>query len=93
MEFIKIVKNTNKKWKILFVYDVTIVDMLPNKKVNPTVTELFIRSRKRNIFLVFIKQYYFVVLKNIKLNTTNYFIMKIPNKWDSTNWLSRLYKK
>ena len=30
------------------------VDKLSNKKIDPIVTELFIRGRKLNIFLVFI---------------------------------------
>ena len=42
-----------------------IANMLNNKKLNPIVTELFIRSRKINIFLVFITQSYFAVPKNI----------------------------
>ena len=46
--------------------------------VNSIVTELFIRGRKLNISLVFITQSYFAVPKNI--NSTHYFIMKIPNK-------------
>ena len=54
--------------------------MLSNKKLNPIVTELFIRGRKLKISLVFIMQSYFSVLKNIRLNSTHYFIMKIPNK-------------
>ena len=54
--------------------------MLSNKKFNPTVIELFIRGRKLNISLVFISQSYFAVPKNIRLNSTHYFIMKIPNK-------------
>ena len=49
------------------------------KNVNPIVTELFIRGRKRNIPLVSITQSYFAVLKNIGLNSTHYFVMKIPN--------------
>ena len=44
------------------------------------VTELFIRGRKLNISLVFITQSYFLVPKNIRLNSTHYFVMKIPNK-------------
>ena len=44
------------------------------------VTELFIKGRKLNISLVFITQSYFSLLKNIRLNATNYIIMKIPNK-------------
>ena len=54
--------------------------MLRNKKLNPIVTELFIRGRKLNISLVFITQSYFAVPKNIRLNSTHYFVMKIPNK-------------
>ena len=54
--------------------------MLNNKKRNPIATELIIRGRKLNISLVFITQSYFAVLKNIRLNFTHYFIMKIPNK-------------
>ena len=54
--------------------------MLSNKKLNPIVTELFIRGRKLNISLVFITQSYFAVPKNIRLNSTHYFVMKIPNK-------------
>ena len=70
----------NKKQKILIVFNDMIADMLSNKKLNPTVTELFIRGRKLNISLVFITQSYFPVPKNIRLNSTYYFVMKIPNK-------------
>ena len=44
----------NKKRKILIVFDNMIADVLSNKKLNPIVTELFIRGRKLNISLVFI---------------------------------------
>ena len=57
-----------------------IADMLINKKIIPVVTELFFRGRKLNISIVFITQTYFSVLKNIRLNSTHYFIMKVPNK-------------
>ena len=72
--------NPSKKRKILIVFDNRIADMLSNDKGNPIVTELVIRDRKLNISLVFITQSYFAVPKNIKLNSTHYFIMKIPNK-------------
>ena len=71
--------NPNKKREILIVFDDMSADMLSNKKLNPIVTELFIRGRKLNISLVFITQSYFVVPKNIRLNLTN-FVFKIPNK-------------
>ena len=51
--------------------------MVNNKKLNPIVTELFIRGRKLNISIVFITQSYF---KDVRLNSTHFFIMKIPNK-------------
>ena len=72
--------NPNKKRKILIVFDDLVTDMLSKKKLNPKVTELFIRVRKLNIPLVFITQSYFAVLKVIRLNSTHYFIIKIPNK-------------
>ena len=50
------------------------------KKLNPIVTESFIRGRKLNISIVFITKSYFAVTKNIRLNSTHYFIMNIPNK-------------
>ena len=57
-----------------------IADMLSNKKLNPVVTELLIRGRELNISLVFIMQSYFAVSKNVRLNSTYYFVMKIRNK-------------
>ena len=72
--------NPNKRGKILIVFDDMIADMLSNKKLNPKVTELLIRGRKLNISLVFITQFYFVVSKTIRLNSTHYFVMKISNK-------------
>ena len=57
-----------------------IADMLNNKKINLIVIELFVRGRKLNISLVFIIQSYFTVPKNIRLNSTHYFIMQILNK-------------
>ena len=57
-----------------------IVDMIINKKLSSVVTELFIRGRKLNVSLVFIAQSYFKVPKDVRLNTTYFFITKIPNK-------------
>ena len=72
--------NPDKENKILIVFDDMIADMINNKKLNSIVTELFNRGRKLNIYLVFITQSYFKVPKDVKLNTTHFFIMKIPNK-------------
>ena len=72
--------NPGKKRKILIVFDEVIADMINNKKLNPVVTELFIRSRKLNISIVFITQSYFKVPKDDRLNSTHFFIMRIRNK-------------
>ena len=50
------------------------------KKLNPLVTELFIRGRKLNISIVFITQSYSKVSKDVTLNSTHFFVMKIPKK-------------
>ena len=71
--------NPGKENKVLIVFDDMIADMTSNKKLNSTVTELFITGRKLNISLVFI-QSYFKVPKDVRLNTTHIFIMKIPGK-------------
>ena len=72
--------NPDKENKILIVFDDVIADMINNKKLNSILTELFIRGRKLNISLVFITQSYFKVPKDVRLNTTHFFIMKVPNK-------------
>ena len=72
--------NPRKNRKVLTVFDDVIADMINNKKLNPIVTELFIRGRKRNISIVFITQSCFKVPKDFRLNSTHFFIMKIPNK-------------
>ena len=68
MMFIKILNNTIqiKKAKILIVFDDIIADMLNNKKLNPVVTESFIRGKKLNFFFCFlILQFYFAMPKKI----------------------------
>ena len=72
--------NPIKKLKVLIVFDDMIVDMIDNKKLNPVVTELFIRGRKLNISIDFIPQSYFKMPKDVRLNSTHFLILKIPNK-------------
>ena len=62
------------------VFDDMIADMIHNKKLNSIVTKFFIRGRKLNISLVFITQLYFKVPKDVRLNTSHFFVAKIPNK-------------
>ena len=73
--------NPRKTRKLLIDFDDMIAEMSNNNnKLNPIVTELFIRDRKLNIYIVFITQSYFKVPKDVKLNSTHFFIIKIPNK-------------
>ena len=59
--------NPNKKRKILIVFDDMIADMRSNKMFSPIVTELFIRGRKLNIYLVFITQFILLYKKTLNL--------------------------
>ena len=72
--------NPDKENKILIVFDDMINDMINNQKLNSIVAELFIRGRKLNISVVFITQSCFKVPKDVRLNTTHFFIAKIPNR-------------
>ena len=57
-----------------------IADMINNEKLNSIVTELLIRGRNLNISLVFITQSYCKVPKDVRLNSSHFFIAKYPNK-------------
>ena len=72
--------NLGRKRKILIVFNDMVADMISNGKLNPVVTELFVTCRKLNISIVSITQSYFKVPKEVRLNTTHVYIMKIPNK-------------
>ena len=70
---------------VITILDDMIADIMTNKKFQAMVKELFIRCRKLNISVLFITQSYFSVLKDVRLNTTHYFIMKITNKRELQN--------
>ena len=72
--------NLNKENKLLLAFDDMIADMIHNKKLNSIIIELFIRGRKLSISLVFITQLYFKFPKDVRLNTSHFFIAKVPNK-------------
>ena len=84
MMFMRILMSTTQR-KILIVFDDMIAVIMINKKFQAVVKELFIRSRKLNILLVFITQYYFSVPKDVRLNSTHYLIMKINNRKELQN--------
>ena len=77
--------NPNRKRKILIIFDDMIIDVMTNKKFQKIIKELFIRCRKLNIYLVFITQSYFSVPKDVRFNSTHYFIIKINNKRELRN--------
>ena len=72
----KILNNViqEKKRKVLIVFDDMIADMIKNKRVNPVVIELFFSGRKIGISIVFIKQSYFKVPKDVRRNSKHFFI-------------------
>ena len=72
--------NPDIENKNLIVFDDMIADMIDNTKLNSIVTELFIRGRKINISFVFITQSDFKVPKDVRLNTTHFFITKFQTK-------------
>ena len=78
-------KNVNdydldKENKILIVFDDTIAGMIHIKKLNSIVAELIIRGRKLIFSLGFVTQSYFKMPKDVRLNTTHFFIAKVTNK-------------
>ena len=73
-------QNEDRKHKVLIAFDEMITDMISNKSLNQIETELSIRGRKLQISTILIIQSYFALTKNIRLNCTHFFIMKILNK-------------
>ena len=55
--------NLGKKRIVLIVFDYMIANMINDKKLNPLVTQLFVRDRKLNILLVLLHNH---ILKNHK---------------------------
>ena len=72
--------NKNRDKKVLIVFDDMIADIEYNKNFKQIIKELFYRARKINISIVFITQSYLRALKDARLNSTHYILMKINNK-------------
>ena len=53
---------------------------MTNKIFQAIIKELFFRCRKLNMSLVLITRSYFSVLKEVRLNSTHYLIIKIHNR-------------
>ena len=71
--------HKNRDKKVLIVSDDMIADIEYNKKFKKIIKELFYRARI-NVSIVFITQSYFRALKDARLNSTHYILMKIGNK-------------
>ena len=65
--------SPGKKRKTLIFFDDMIADMINDKKLNPVVTELFIRGRKIGLSLIFISQSCLEIPKDVTLNSTHFF--------------------
>ena len=72
--------NKNRDKKVLIVFDDMIADIEYNKNFKRIIKELFYRARKTNVSIVFITQSYFRALKDARLNSTHYILMRIGNK-------------
>ena len=72
--------NKNRDKKVLIVFDAMIADIEYNKNFKRIIKELFYRARKINVSIVFITQSYFRALKDARLNSAHYILMKIGNK-------------
>ena len=72
--------NKNRDKKVVIVFDDIIADIEYNKNFKRITKELFYRARKVNVSIVFITQSYFRALKDARLNSTHYILMKIGNK-------------
>ena len=77
--------NPIRRRKKLIVFDDMIADIMKNKRFQAIIKEFLIRWRKLSISLAFITQSYFSVPKDVRLNTTHYFIMKINSKRELQN--------
>ena len=77
--------NPIRKRKKIIVFDDMIANIMINKRFQAIIKKLLIRCRKLNISLVFITQSYFSVPKDVRLNTSHYFIMRINNKRELQN--------
>ena len=76
------INNYNKirDKKVLIVFDDMIGDIGYNKNFKQIIKEPVYRARKINVSIVFITQSYFRALKDARLNSTHYIIIKINNK-------------
>ena len=66
--------------KVLIIFDDMIADIEYNTDCKKIIKKLFFMRRKINVSIVFITQSYFRALKDARLNSTHYILMKIGSK-------------
>ena len=64
------------------MFDDKVAGMINVKNLELIVTELLIYGQNPGVFLFFIIQSYYGVPKNVRLNSTHYFITNIQNKYE-----------
>ena len=71
--------NKNRDKKVLIIFDM-IADIEYNTDFKKIIKKVFFMGRKINVSIVFITQSYFRALKDARLNSTHYILVKISNK-------------
>ena len=71
--------NKNRDKKVLIIFDMT-ADIEYNTDFKKIIKKVFFMGRKINVSIVFITQSYFRALKDARLNSTHYILVKISNK-------------
>ena len=69
--------NKNRDKKVLIIFDDMIADIEYNTDFKKIIKKLFFIGRKIIVFIVFIMQSYFRTLKDARLKSTHYMLMRI----------------
>ena len=77
--------NKKSRRKVLLIFDDMISHVMPDKKAQQILKDLFLRCRKLNISICFLTQSYFSVPKDVRLNRTHYILFKLNNKRELQN--------
>ena len=77
--------SSNEKRKIWIVFHDMIADMLSNKKLNPIVTQLFVKGRKLSLVFNF-TQFFFAVPKELAYILHMILLQKFQKNRTSTHF-------
>ena len=78
-------KNPSRKYNVLIAFDDKFADIIANKNLNPTETELCIIGRRLIISLVFITQSYIKIPKDVTPSSTHFHLRKFQTSKKFTN--------